>query len=101
MSSRVVKQQLADLQQTSLSTEAPTRAAGVKKRKLEKALKKAAVKVPAKNTVATKKRNLEYFLATTGSEQAAATAAIMEKVNSAPVFTADHLQQPEATGKTV
>ena len=78
MSSRLVKQQLADLQQ--LSTKTPSTAAGVAKRKRRKAAKKAAAKVPTVDVEATRQRNLRYYKSILASESTAATAALMTEV---------------------
>lgn len=80
MSSRLVKQQLADLQQVQNSSKAPSTAAGVAKRKHRKAAKKAAAKVPTVDVEATRQRNLQYYKAMLASETAAATAALMTEV---------------------
>ena len=78
MSSRLVKQQLADLQQSSTKT--PSTAAGVAKRKRRKAAKKAAAKVPTVDVEATRQRNLRYYKSGLASESTAATAALMTEV---------------------
>ncbi|KAK9833305.1 hypothetical protein WJX81_004812 [Elliptochloris bilobata] len=77
MSSRLVKQQLADLLQTATPIKGQGTAAGVKKRKHKKSLKKAAAKAPARDADAIRLRNLKYYEVTTVSEKAAATAALM------------------------
>ncbi len=85
MSSRLVKQQLANLQAEAAapSTGVTGAAAGVKKRKQRKqrkALARAAAKQPAQDAKGVRARNLAYYKATAGGSQDTTAAELMAQV---------------------
>jgi hypothetical protein len=85
MSSRLVKQQLANLQ---AEVAVPSKgvagaAAGVQKRKQRKqrkALARAAAKQPAQDAKGVRARNLAYYKATAGGSEDTAAAELMAQV---------------------